>query len=919
MPDTFDLVVRVFTVPIAVLFLINGLDDLFVDLNYFILGLWRRRLALTVEKLKAVPQKRIALLVPAWREAAVIEKMLENTMSTLDYDPSRFDVFVGTYANDLETQACVDAVCARTPNVVKVVVPHDGPTCKADCLNWVYQGILLAENRRGIRYDILLLHDSEDVVHPLELRLHNYHIPAYDFVQTPVLPLEVPWYSFFGGTYLDDFAETHLKDMIVRARIGGLVPSAGVGSGFARDAFEEISVANRQEAFDPSSLTEDYEIGLKFRLAGKKTLFACEAITRSTIELDKRGREHRRDRQEFIATREFFPTSFAATVKQRSRWILGIEFQSWEKIGWKGSLAVLYCLWRDRKAMLSHIGNMVGYLIVTYALTRLAIGGVTGHPWSFGNIFPLGSFLWWCLMANLVLLAWRWAMRFATVQRIYGPLHGVLSLVRMPIGNVINFAALLRATYQWVQHKISKQPLRWASTSHEFPTTSALSAFHSRLGELLVNREGLSRDDLTRALALQERTGEPLGEVLTLSGVMSGWQLVRALGAQWSIPVVEPDPALAPLSLLDRLPEAEADELNVLPAALGDDGIATVISARPLQMDEKARLEARLGARIRIACAPEAAIRHARARAYRRDPGEHAQRLGERLVALGILTPEALTRALEMQRESHELLGELLVREGLVPPEEIARAGQGTLHGGFRALKPDDCDPDALVEIGYGFCALHTLVPLRGRDGVLEVASAFPLHADTIRVLSARGRRKTHIVLAPATDVLLGLHLAAQSAWPNGIAAGVGGADGAELDAAQRLLRLDDADLNRAVVAARLAGVAPIDHLSQTGAVTPLQYMWLLARAYGLSDAPETAHMAGNTTLPPSLVAAHGLSVLRAGVEGITIATARPRPELARHIASLFPDRPVAWRLKPASVVRKESISHEHRSVVPAA
>ncbi|MEI8257538.1 MAG: glycosyl transferase family protein, partial [Deltaproteobacteria bacterium] len=726
MPDTFDLVIRVFTVPVAVLFLLNGLDDLFVDLNFFILGLWRRRLALTVEKLKAVPQKRIAVLVPAWREAAVIEQMLENTISTLDYDPSRFDVFVGTYANDLETQACVDAVCARTPNVVKVVVPHDGPTCKADCLNWVYQGILLAEQRRGIRYDILMLHDSEDVVHPLELRLHNYHIPAYDFVQTPVLPLEVPWYSLFGGTYLDDFAETHLKDMVVRARIGGLVPSAGVGSGFARDAFEEISVASKQEAFDPNSLTEDYEIGLKFRLAGKKTLFAAESITRSRIETDSRGRERRRERQEYIATREFFPTSFAATVKQRSRWILGIEFQSWEKIGWKGSLPVLYCLWRDRKAMLSHVGNMIGYIIVLYSLSRLAIGGITGHPWSFSYIFPLGSFLWWALMANLVLLAWRWAMRFVTVQKIYGALHGFVSLLRMPIGNVINFTALLRATSQWIHHKATGEPLRWASTAHEFPTTNALSAFRERLGDLLVDREGLSREELARALELQERTGEQLGEVLTLSGVMTGWQLVRALGAQWSIPVVDPDPGLAPLSLLARLPESEADELNVLPASLGEDGIATVIAARPLQMEEKARLEARLGARIRVACAPEAAIRHARARAYRRDPGEHAQRLGERLVALGILTPEALARALEGQRESHELLGELLVREGLVKAEEIARAGEGMLHGGFRAVKPDDGDPDLLMAIGYGFCVLHTLVPLRCEAvGALEVASAY--------------------------------------------------------------------------------------------------------------------------------------------------------------------------------------------------
>ena len=61
-----------------------------------------------------------------------------------------------------------------------IVCPHPGPTNKADCLNWVFQGMLVAEQEKDIRYEIVVLHDSEDIVHPLELKLFNWLIPRKD-------------------------------------------------------------------------------------------------------------------------------------------------------------------------------------------------------------------------------------------------------------------------------------------------------------------------------------------------------------------------------------------------------------------------------------------------------------------------------------------------------------------------------------------------------------------------------------------------------------------------------------------------------------------------------------------------------------------------------------------------------------------
>jgi adsorption protein B len=264
--EILALATQALAVPISAGILANGVEELVMDLQYFARGLYRHeRRAITMAELAAAPRQRIAIMVAAWQEADVIESMLEHNRRTLDYDPALYDIFCGTYQNDPDTRSASRTWPHAHRNIHKVVVPHDGPTSKADCLNWIYQGIVLEEKRRGKRFDILLMHDAEDIIHPLSLRLYSLLMPRHEFVQTPVFSLPLKYRALVSSTYIDEFAEHHTKDMLVREAIGGLVPSAGVGSAFARDAFEEIAAANDQQPFNVGSLTEDYEVGLKFR------------------------------------------------------------------------------------------------------------------------------------------------------------------------------------------------------------------------------------------------------------------------------------------------------------------------------------------------------------------------------------------------------------------------------------------------------------------------------------------------------------------------------------------------------------------------------------------------------------------------------------------------------------------------------
>src|ERR687887_28864 len=135
---------------LALVILISGIDDLVIDVVYWVRRLWRwvtvYRLhdRLDPKALYEPTEKPFAILVPAWKERGVIGKMAELAATTLDYED--YHVFVGTYPNDPETQREVDEVCVRFPNVHKVVCARPGPTSKADCLNNVRDAILQFEN-----------------------------------------------------------------------------------------------------------------------------------------------------------------------------------------------------------------------------------------------------------------------------------------------------------------------------------------------------------------------------------------------------------------------------------------------------------------------------------------------------------------------------------------------------------------------------------------------------------------------------------------------------------------------------------------------------------------------------------------------------------------------------------------------------
>jgi adsorption protein B len=436
---------------LAVVVAVNGLDDLAID------GLWlwlclSRRLPRPrpLHVLPAPDRPAFAILIPAWDEAAVIAPMLQRLLARLDWPSLR--VFVGLYPNDPASIAAVSALA--DPRLRIAINPSPGPTTKADCLNHLWAAVLADEARSDRRFRAIVLHDAEDVVHGAELAVFAAHLSGADppaMVQLPVRPLIDETSPLIAGHYIDEFAQSHAKDLLVRQWLGAALPSAGVGVAFDRAMLGRIADAQGGCPFDAESLTEDYELGIKLhRLGGRGVL----------VRAWQDG--------ELVATAEHFPADLNAAVRQKARWLVGIALAGWDRIGWPGGLVDRWLLWRDRKGPAMALVTLAAYALAVPIL----LDGVLRLLWPPARALPplvasgpLVALMWY----NFGLLCWRLLLRAGFTFHAHGLAEALLATPRAAVGNIINALAAVRAIRIYAAALWRGRAPAWDKTVHRFP------------------------------------------------------------------------------------------------------------------------------------------------------------------------------------------------------------------------------------------------------------------------------------------------------------------------------------------------------------------------------------------------------------------------------------------------------------------
>jgi adsorption protein B len=293
----------------------------------------------------------------------------------------------------------------------------------------------------------VVLHDAEDVVHRFELRIFDGLIDRAAVIQLPVLPFVDRNSRWIAGHYCDEFAEAHIKELVVREAVGASIPLAGVGCAIARKPLAQLAALQDGKPFATGSMTEDYEIGLRLGALGLKTMFVRIRATPG-----ERG---------VVASRGHFPATLGAAVNQKARWLGGIALSGWDRLGWSGGLGERWMRMRDRRGPLAAILLLSAYA-AALLWSQLWLAKELGAPIQT-SVDPALVML---LMVNGGLLAWRVLMRAWFTTSAYGWREGMLSIPRLLVGNAIAILAAARA----ISLHIGGGAKKWDKTRHIFPS-----------------------------------------------------------------------------------------------------------------------------------------------------------------------------------------------------------------------------------------------------------------------------------------------------------------------------------------------------------------------------------------------------------------------------------------------------------------
>lgn len=525
---------------LVILYLLMGLDDFIWDLAALIRKTSSKVEKFDMSKVDSAPPKLLAVMIAAWKEDNVLGDVIDNFIESTIYPLSMYHIFLGVYSNDKETVRVAKALSNRYPNVHAVVNSLPGPTSKAQNINYVISSIKEFEAKRGWKFHAFTIHDSEDVVHPYEMKTTNYLLGKYKAVQFPVFPLiRMPkprnyFKDITTSTYADEFAENHFFTMVNRNNFGAFVPSAGTGFTLSRevaDSFEE------DEVLPGNSLTEDYRLSLTLYERGIPMYYVLERVPRVN--------DRYKVVYDFVSTRSMFPKTFSAAVRQKTRWITGITMQS---AGFKDVFKTKgmkftgrYSLYKDQKAKIGNLIVFVGYPVLIYFLTSL----FTELP----PIYPKYTLSWYlCLLVTVMMLE-RQAFRAVSVYHIYGMRSVFYSCLFPPFlpfriiwGNIINFTATVKSYRQKYlgvpkskktrkKNDENKGKVKWDKTDHAFLEKNVLKRYHRKIGDILIERKMLTPVQLIEALkeidSMEEK--ESLGRYLLGRGIITEAQFLECL------------------------------------------------------------------------------------------------------------------------------------------------------------------------------------------------------------------------------------------------------------------------------------------------------------------------------------------------------------------------------------------------------
>ena len=129
------------------------------------------------------------------------------------------------------------------------------------------------------------------------------------------------------------------------------------------------------------------------------------------------------------------------------------------------------------------------------------------------------------------------------------------------------------------------------------------------------------------------------------------------------------------------------------------------------------------------------------------------QRIGEILLAKGLISAAQLKQALDERGESYFRVGEVLVAKGWLKEDDVVDALAEQTHLPVVDLTATYPDPEAIELLGLGYCYARLVLPILQRNGHIVCAVADPLDNLLLEAFEEAKGIHVEIVLAKPSEI----------------------------------------------------------------------------------------------------------------------------------------------------------------------
>ena len=132
--------------------------------------------------------------------------------------------------------------------------------------------------------------------------------------------------------------------------------------------------------------------------------------------------------------------------------------------------------------------------------------------------------------------------------------------------------------------------------------------------------------------------------------------------------------------------------------------------------------------------------------------------LGDILINEGIISPETVKKAIEIQKKSHKKLGQILIEMGSIEPEQLYHVLEKQLGVVLSRTIEEPFSSEAFKLLDIAFCRKHAIAPVITPSGKFKLYTSEPIIPGLLNQISFRTGQKVEI--AYATDKAIQTYLA---------------------------------------------------------------------------------------------------------------------------------------------------------------